>query len=289
MTHSIVPTRRAMFAAVFLSALAAAAGAQATDVRTAPSLVRVTVADAVGAGVADAEVTLMLGLRTVIAQARTNAGGVHEFVVNLDSTHYSVVVRKEGYDRGDRFFAARRTSVDVAVTLHRAEPASGEQPDEAQLRRQRSYNIEADEISAADVPLESALDVVVRLRPDIVTSRSGTWGGDSRFGCPMIENVWVNDYRYVSSFATPSLNVAMRAKGPGNRAARLGAGNMTFLSEIAPEHIEAIGYRDCFDSTESRLGATNALFITLKDGVGYRPGRGTFVMDDTGPKVVRKE
>lgn len=288
MTHHPVATRRTVFAAAVLAVLATSVGAQATDARTPPSLVRVTVADFKGIGVADAEVTLMLGLKTVVAKARTNAEGAHAFVINLDSTDYSVVVRKNGYARGDRFFAALSTTLDVAVTLNRAESESAEETD-AKQRRQRSYHIAADEIAATDAPLASAVDVVVRLRPDIVTSRSGTWGGDSRFGCPGIESIWVNDYRYISSFATPSLNVAMRAKGPGNRAARLGAGNMTFLSEIAPEHIEAIDYRDCFDSTESRLGTTNALFITLKDGVGYRPGHGTFVMGDTGPKLVRKK
>jgi len=288
MTRSSERTSQAVFAAAVLALAAVTAGAQATDVRSAPSLVRVTVADSAGVPVAGAEVLLLRGLKDVIAAAHTDAAGEHAFIVNLDSTDYSILARQNGYARGDRFFAALRKTVDVVVTLHTAEVEPTELSSAERLRH-RSYHIEADEITASDARLESALDVVVRLRPDIVTSRSGTWGGGSRFGCPTIQSFWVNDHRYVSEFTSPSLNIAVRAAGPGNRAARLGAGNMTLLSEIAPEHIEAIDYRDCLDSTEGRFGTTNALFITLKDGVGYRPGRGTFVMVDAATKVVQKQ
>lgn len=274
--------RGVIAAAVALGATLTAmnAGAQATDVRTSPAIVRAHVADSSGAPIADAEVTLLRGLNSVVATARTNANGDHEFVVDLDSTDYSIMARKIGFARGDRFFSVRRNAVDVNVTMEQTDNGLPAVTVSAENLRQASYNIDADEISASRAPIRSALDVVERLRPDMITSRSGTWGGGSRFGCEAVAYIWVNDRRYVSAYTSAPLDVAMRAKGKGNRVSRLGAGSMTILSDIASEHIESMKFRDCFDKTERQYGTTSALFIVLKDGVGYRPNHGTFVIGD---------
>lgn len=267
---------------VALMYAAATLGAQTTDARKVPSKVRVHVADSTGAPVADAEVSLVRGLKTIVASGRTNNAGDHDFIVDLDSSEYSVVSRKIGYTRGDRFFAAERNVVDAAVTMKRIEgtlaPVTVTTP--ADLKR-KSYHIDADDITDAKMPVRDALDVVDRLRPDMILSRSGNWGGRNRAGCPALTNIWVNGRRYDGKFVIVNDQVAMRAKGAGNRAARMGTGNMTILSEISPEHIAEMNYRDCFESNSKTIGSTNALYITLKPGVGYRFGRYSYVVGDT--------
>ena len=72
------------------------------------------------------------------------------------------------------------------------------------------------------------------------------------------------------------------AGGRANKLSKIAPGNATILSEIEPEHIAEMNYRDCFELAVNRqVGSVNALFITLKPGVGYRPGSRSFVTGDT--------
>lgn len=272
-------TARTLSAALGIATLAGALGAQPTDARRAPATVRVQVADSLGVPVADAEVTLMRGLRTVVATARTDASGHHEFIVDLDSTEYSVVARRIGYTRGDRFFSVGRGDVTVPVTMHMSRTVIPGVTILADDARHESYYIDADQIAASAIELHDGLDIVERLRPDMIISRSGAWGGRARYGCASMTHVWVNGRRYDNGFTIVSPAASIRAKGIGNRAARMGTGNMTTLMEIAPEHVAEMYYRDCFDTNERRYGSTDALFIVLKPGVAYRPGWGTFVVN----------
>ena len=269
----------ALLAALTLARLL---GAQATDARRAPTIVRVHVADSSGTPVADAEVTLLRGLKGAVAIARTSASGDHDFVVDLDSTDYSVVARKIGYARGDRFFSAERGTVDARVTMKRAEGTLPAVTVTAVDFKRKSYHIDADEIAEATTHLGDALDIVHRLRPDMILSRSGSWGGRTRFGCPSLSYIWVNGRRYLSDYVIVNDAVRMRARGAGNRLARMAPGNATILSEIQPEHIAEMAYRDCFEqAVDRKVGSVNALFITLKPGVDFRPGGPSYVVGDT--------
>lgn len=271
-----------------VTGVAGEAGAQATDVRRPPSLIRVQVIDTTGAAVGDVELTLMRGLRQVIASARTNAAGGHEFLVDLDSTDYSIVARKIGYARGDRFIAVERATVSAVVTLKPL--PTNELPavtiTAVDLRR-RSYHLEADDIAASDVPVRDALDIVHRLRPDMLVSRSGSWSGRVSV-CPPLTNIWVNGRRYPGDFVIVDPFTVARMRTAGRGIQRVGMGNLTILSEIAPEHVAEMNYRDCFDDNMKRVGANNALFIVLKAGVDYRPGRPSFVVGDTTQVVVAR-
>jgi hypothetical protein len=51
------------------------------------------------------------------------------------------------------------------------------------------------------------------------------------------------------------------------------------LSTIHPEHIEEMNYAGCNDFTVDATRARNAVFVTLKPGVAFEPGRGSFVVD----------
>ena len=50
------------------------------------------------------------------------------------------------------------------------------------------------------------------------------------------------------------------------------------LSEIKPEHIEEMTYHDCFDTSVPGPHGQAALIVTLKTGVRYDPGRGSYVV-----------
>jgi hypothetical protein len=263
-------------------AVAFADSSAQTDARRPPSTVRVHVADSLGVPIADAEVALMRGLKEVIASGRTNANGDHEFIVDLDSTDYSIVARKVGYKRGDRFIAVERGVVVAPVVMKQIQ---GNLPSvtitaAADLRR-KSYHIDADDIAASTKYVDDALDIVTYLRPDMITSRAGSPSGRSS-SCGTMQDVWVNGRRYPANFVIPDQFVVTRARNKGRGLQRTNPGTITMLSEIRPEHIAEMNYRDCFDDNMKRVGANNALFVTLKPGVAYRQGRGTFVVGDTG-------
>lgn len=280
-----------MFRLVPLLAVAfAVTGASAqTDARRPPSTVRVHVTDSAGAPIADAEVSLMRGLKEVIAAARTNSGGDHDFIVELDSTDYSVVARKVGYSRGDRFIAIERATVTAPVTMKRL-PNNGlpavTVTAAADLRR-KSYHIDADDIAGAAHYVNDALDIVARLRPDMITSRAGSPGGRSSV-CPTMQDVWVNGRRYPAKFVIADPLALIRARGIGRGLQRTNPGTITILSEIRPEHIAEMNYRDCFDDNMKRVGSNNALFVMLKPGVAYKLGYGTFVVGDTAVTAANR-
>ena len=293
MTHALRSSRLGtalVLSFALLDALTAAhpLGAQATDARRTPTTVRVHVADSAGVPIADAEVTLLRGLREAVATARTSASGDHDFIVELDSSDYSVVARKIGFARGDRFFSAERGTVDARVTMKRIDGTLPAVTVTAVDVKRKSYHIDADEIAEATTYISDALDIVHRLRPDMILSRSGSWGGRTRIGCPSLSYIWVNGRRYLADYVIVSPAVQMRAKGAGNRLGRMAPGNATILSEIQPEHVAEMNYRDCFEhSVDRKVGSVNALFITLKAGVDYRPGRPSHVIGDTVAVVTR--
>ena len=184
MTRTLRLTRSVAPIALALGMIAGAAHAQTTDARRAPSTIRVQVADSLGVPLADAEVTILRGLKQVVSTARTDGMGEHSFIVDLDSSDYSVVARKIGYARGDRFFAAEKATQTARVTMKRLEGTLPTVNVTAVDLKRKSYHIDADEIAGALVNVNDGLDIVNRLRPDMILSRSGAWGGRTRYGCP---------------------------------------------------------------------------------------------------------
>jgi hypothetical protein len=154
--------------------------------------------------------------------------------------------------------------------------------------KQKSYHIDADEIAEAKVNVFDALDIVQKLRPDMILSRSGSLGARTRIGCPSLSYIWVNGKRYLADYVIVNPVVQQRAKGAGNRIARMAPGNATILSEIQPEHVAEMQYRDCFEqAVDRKVGSVNALFITLKPGVDYHPGAPSYVTGE--PAVIARK
>ena len=57
------------------------------------------------------------------------------------------------------------------------------------------------------------------------------------------------------------------------------AGVLSVLGDVSADHISEMSYHDCFDTSVHAVGANNAIFITLKPGVAFQPGIGTFADD----------
>ena len=258
----------------FVSAASIAARPSAVCAQSSQAVVQVTARDSAGAAIANAELAVVRGLHEVLAHGNTDSSGRGTLIVGglQDSTDLQVVMRKIGYQRGDRFFAAfphDTFAVKIVVGALPAKLAAMEVNAPADLKW-KSYHLDADDIANSDIPFSDAWDVVKRLRPDILTSRGGCATG--------VQEVWVNGKRIV----LPLLPIGMaadRARIGAPPRARFSYIPVSVLSDIPPEHIQEMTYHDCFDSSMAAVGSVNALFVTLKPGVAYKQDVGSFVID----------
>ena len=251
------------------------AGANRLAAQTSPrATLQIYAHDSSGAAIPGAELTVLQGLRDVLATGTTDSTGHARIFVDglTDKTDLEVVMRKIGYVRGDRLFvAAPHDLVLVEITVPRANPTLATVKVTAKVDpKWKSYHIDADEIDNSDAYFTDAWDVVKRLAPDMLTSRGGCATG--------VQNVWVNGKRIVLPLA-PTGMAAARARINIPPRARFGYAPVSVLSDIAPEHIQEINYHDCFDTSMAAVGSDNAIFITLKPGVAYVRDEGSFVLD----------
>lgn len=267
-------------AAVILASIAgAAANAQALP----RGIVLVTARDSTGAPVPMAELTIKRGLQDVLARGTTDSSGRGLLSVEVkDSTDMQVTMRKIGYARGDRFFAAApHDTAFVTITV----PKPGQSLAAMKITarkgdpRWNSYHLDADEIEATKEPLLDAWDMVKKLRPVMLTSRGGCETG--------IQDVWVNGKR-IRLPLRPIGTAAMRANVGAPLRARYSYIPVSVLSDIAPEHIQELTYHDCFDTSMAAVGNNNALFVVLKPGIMYQQDVGSFVIDTSADTLLSK-
>ncbi|HXT16072.1 MAG TPA: carboxypeptidase-like regulatory domain-containing protein [Gemmatimonadaceae bacterium] len=263
-----------------LCALAITAGIASTaGAQTAPNaFVRVTATDsATGAPLASAEITLTRGLHDVVARGTTDDQGHGILPVSVkDSTDFNVTIRKIGFRRGDRFFDVGPK--DTANLVLRV-PSTTNTLGAVQVTASRSpsrfmtYELDADEIESADRPsMDNGWEVVKQLRPAMLESKGGCATG--------VQEIWVNG-KHIRLPLRPTGMAAARALVGVPPGARFTYPPVTVLSEIAPEHIEHITYKDCFDHSMAVVATQNAIFVTLKPGVVYQQDVGSFVVDQT--------
>lgn len=255
------------------SILVATAGSAQTAGHVA---VRVTAKDSSGAPVPGAELTVTRGLNEVIARGRTDSLGHGVMVIASNAgedADLEVTMRRIGYPRGDRFFdLAPRDTTDVAITVAapRTSTLDAVKVTAREDLRRKSYYLTADDIENAHWYLQDGWDVVKRLRPDMLTSRGG---------CPTgAQEIWVNGKHIRLPLPPIGMTAAMARVGVPSRA-RFTYAAVSVLSEIAPEHIQEITYRDCFDTSLSQVGTQNAIFVVLKPGIVYQQDVGSFVLD----------
>jgi hypothetical protein len=290
--------------AVAGGALAIAAHtAVAQDAHRAPLTLEVRVRDMTGAPVAGARVMVVRGINDVRVASATDSAGLVRLALDSAEGDLQLVMRKIGYERADRFFRASPGSQSFDVTLRpvvtQLDPVRVTAQED--LKR-RSYHIDADEIAAhADVVFDAS-DILAKLRPDMICGRSCRPMASlitrvqaparacpslaflqPRATCPPQEsvpslatNVWVNGRRI--RMVLPDEVAIARQHGV---LAGLLPGTMTVLSEIKPEHIAEMTYLDSTDNTVGTVGSNDALFIVLKPGVAYEPGKPSYILSDS--------
>jgi len=249
-------------------------------------VVDVHVVDAHNVAVSGADVSIVRGLNDIEAHGNTDDAGRRRLVVQRSADPVQVVVRKIGFSRTDQFIVPSHDTVAARIIMHQAPQALPTVTVQAEedLKRKR-FHIDADDIANSNRPIIDALDVVTKLRPDMIYPPQGAGGLDP---CGLFD-VWVNGQRIVF----PPIDAGLAAKaGQQRRAARatphLGASGLarvpltvqSVLSTIHPEHIEEMNYAGCNDFSVDKNHARNAVFVTLKPGVAFEPGTGSFVLDD---------
>jgi hypothetical protein len=256
-----------------LLALALAVPAEGQTARTL--IVRVT--DSAATPIAGADLAVMRGVQTVVAQSTTDASGRHAFSISgEDDASLEVVARKIGFARGDRFFTLGRDTTVISIVLHHTvQSLDAVHISAEQNLRRKSYFLDADAIANSDRPLFDGLDVFTKLRPDMLYSRSA-----GAFEHCEIEEVWVNGRRLpISPYDSldPMIETRRKTMHKPPKSKPVSLAVLKTLSLVKPEHIAEINYRDCMDKSIGRMGDQNAAFITLKPGVAFDLSRGTYV------------
>jgi hypothetical protein len=249
------------------------------------------VVDSARAPIAGAEVSVVRGLNTQIVSGTTDVFGMRELRVARDEDAYQVVVRRIGYERGDRFFA-RPVSDTVALQINLNRVAQQLTPmtvTENEDRTRKHYHLGADEIASSTRPLYDAIDVLEKIRPEMMGSS----------GCGL-SNVWVNGRRVIypppnpmalmrrgtPPAPAPPPKLVFEGDGSSGRAMpaspeqRVDEDVWSALASIKPEHILEINYIDCYIADPvHKKGSDNAVYVALKPGIGFDPGIGSFVVD----------
>jgi len=152
--------------------------------------------------------------------------------------------------------------------------------------RRRIYHIDSTTIATSTRTLFDAWDVLTKLRPDIAYGRGF---------CPGVHDVWINGEWIPPELVSPNdMAIARaRARAPSTATPHLNAQRSTaeiahpgmpstrdmvvsLLSEIPPEDIAEMTFHACGEAPMPELHTDDALFITLKPGLGFDPGRGVY-------------
>ena len=230
--------------------------------------VRVTVVDSSRRPVSGASVSIARGLTEILATATTDASGTRMFAFR-DTGDYHVMVRRLGFRPADQFFAVLggdsvvRVVVVLApapVVLDSVRVMADEDP------KHKHLFIDADGIANSPRLLFDAVDIIMKLRPDMVFGLGG------KGFCPPARNLWINGKRIFQEFVgIDSVAVAR----PGRDS--LPGWIISALTLIRPEHIDEMRYRDCMDMSVGKIGSDRAIFVLLKPGVDYDPSVGSYV------------
>jgi hypothetical protein len=288
-----------------LSIAAAGIGAQEAPATTT---VRVHVRDSTGTAVSGADLTIVQGLHDVVVSGSTDGDGRRGLSIPKNGSDYQLVVRRLGYQRVNRFFrvTGRDTiafDIELIPTIRTLETVTVTA--EQDLKR-KSYFIDADQIANSDRTLIDASDILTKLKPDMICGRNCqplaaagvatqnparrcpglVFQQPPRMSCPVDTsppsvntNVWVNGRR-IRSIIPDEMAMARRTGLLGG----LLPGSLTVLGQIKPEHIDQMTYIDSSDNTVGLVGSNDALFIVLKPGIVYEPGRESRLADDTDHK-----
>jgi Carboxypeptidase regulatory-like domain len=265
----------------------------------------VAVIDTDGRPLANALVTVLQGVSTTVASASTNADGLVVIPLAV-SGELQLRVQRLGYQVAYRvlvFVGVTRVSIAMARVVTALDTVRVTA--EATLKRQR-LTIDGEAIAASTRPIFDAVDVITKLRPNMIFGlyeKQKMLGGGG-YVCPPARYVWVNGVRIRNAPADTrmvqrkhDISAALSELGlhhpPQNAYLDLPIDVLSVLASIRPEHIDHMEFRDCADMSMGRLATEAALFITLKNGVGYEWGVGSRAiaqetMDSLARRVVAR-
>jgi len=234
-------------------------------------VVNATVTDSAAHPLAGAQLVLIQLPDRVIARTTTNDAGHGTLSTQVDTGVIELFVRRLGYRSVSRFFAANARPADTLLIelapLQRT-LATVRVTAQEDLRHRRLY-IDADAISSSPRRLEDAADIVQKLRPDMIFGLGGRSGG-----CPAVRDIWVNGRRIYPEFVPPDDAAHARQGITVMRAVPDHV--MAVLASIRSEDIAQMTYHDCRDMSVGSIGSENAIFVVLKNGVKFEPGRGSY-------------
>jgi hypothetical protein len=269
--------------AAFLAAfLAVSLGAQ---VPQAPSVVvRARVVDSANVPIAGAEVSVLEGLKDVRATGLTDAAGRITLIIMRGEGQRELVARKIGLARSGTFFRPQRDTVSLQIAMHRVVQAlEAVKVNAREDVKRKSYHVDADEIANSERLIIDGMDVLTKLKPDILFGRMP--------GCG-VQNVWVNGklIRYPLPNAmvqarrgltpSPKMKPSSGRPPPVPRLQNASEDVLTVVASIHPEHIEEMTYLDCFDNSMNHTRGSSALYVVLKEGIGFEmDGKGSYVKD----------
>jgi hypothetical protein len=255
--------------------LALGLGLAPTAAHAQSVVLRVRVTDSTGTPVAGVELSVVRGLNHVLATAVTDSSGQRNMAVPRDTGSYELVARRIGYARGSRFFTSiGRDTITVALSMSRLaqQLATVKVTAEEDIKHKRLF-IDADAIAGSPRPIFDGLDVLTKLRPDMV------WGLGGQQYChgESLREIWVNGRRIYSQLVPIDLVAAARVRG--TKAKVVPGHVITVLASIHPEHIAEMTYHDCADMSLGKIGGESAMFVVLKPGIGFEVGRGSYAED----------
>lgn len=278
--------RRATVAGVIWSAALSGRPAFAQQ-SPRPIVVRVRVTGPDSLAVSGVAVTITGVAAAPIASATTDSAGRAALAFVRGDTLVRVGLRKIGYAPSVHDIVLTGTDT---FSLAFALPANVQQLETVrtdQRRLSNDYIIGAAEIAASTRPLLDAYDAIRLLRPQML--------GDRLRDCPYVQDLWVNGRHQplypaeIIPFSdTPEITFetarGVREDGSGRPALRssfpLSHASAAYpLAHIDPRYIVEVRYTSCTMRPVAGPRSINALFLSLKPGVGFDIKRGAYIAD----------
>lgn len=238
-----------------------AAHAQAS--RPIPRALRV-VDDSLGP-IERATATLFDSLGRTVRVVSTDGAGVAPLVPG-DSSARRATVRRVGFVPVTVSFGTPAADTMI-VRLERSVAVLDEVVTSGR-RTSKDYSVGAREIAASTRGLYSALDVLTKLRPQML--------GDGMRQCGAANKVWINGVRvYFFPGGTDSPATHEHGRPHGSAFAQHYAIVDTVLSTIHAGDLEEVKYTNCWDKQPEGI-ERDALYIVLKNGVDWDWKHGSF-------------
>jgi hypothetical protein len=240
-------------------------------------VVRLTVTDTNGNGIAGARIAISRDSVGAILVGETDAAGRFVARLALGAARHVASARRIGFRQAEAELPGSRDTVDLSLRLKKL--ANSELERVNVTARQSQYVLDAAQIAASRRPVRDAFEALLKLRPSMLHD------GDR---CPhdVVDNVWINGRRELFMASRVPILGASRSVGAvrfsmhtARRQSREPPALDSLLASIRAEHVESITLLNCWDTSFPGVGTNNALYVVLKPGTGWDSKRGSFRAD----------